>query len=180
MALAEDLEQQLRAGLGERHIAQFIDDQQLCGGEILLQSQQAALVPRLVELMDEAGGGSEDNREPPLTGSKTEGQGNMTLPRAAVAEHDDVVVGNNELAACQLQYQRLVESGHRHKIEGVQALHRREAGLANAPLNQAALAVDQLQFGQAQQVSRVINALAGTFAGDLLVLAQKGRQLERL
>src|SRR3954452_13564996 len=99
MALAEDLEQQLRAGLGERHISQFIDDQQLYGGEVLLQSQQAALVPRLLELMDEACGGGKDDREPPLTGSKTEGQGNMGLSRAAVAEHDDVVAGNNKLTA---------------------------------------------------------------------------------
>ena len=83
MALAEDLEQQLRAGLGERHIAQFIDDQQLCGGEVLLQSQQATLVARFLELMDEAGGGREGNREPPLTGGKTQSQGNMGLPRAA-------------------------------------------------------------------------------------------------
>src|SRR3954471_8596899 len=102
MALAEDLEQQLRAGLGEWHVAQFIDDQQLCGGKVLLHSQQAALVARFLELMDKAGGGSEGNREPPLTGSKTQGQGDMGLSRAAVAEHDDVVVGNNELAARQL------------------------------------------------------------------------------
>src|SRR3954451_12953669 len=99
MALAEDLEQQLRAGLGERHITQFIDDQQLCGGEVLLQSQQATLVPRLLELMDEACGSGEDNREPPLTGSKTQSQGNVGLSRAGIAEHDDVVAGNNELAA---------------------------------------------------------------------------------
>lgn len=83
MALAEDLEQQLRAGLGERHVAQFVDDQQLSKGKVLLQSQQAALVARFLELMDEAGSGSKGNREPPLTGSKTQGQGNMGLPRAA-------------------------------------------------------------------------------------------------
>src|SRR3954470_18758017 len=76
--------------------------------------------------MDEACGGSEDDREPPLTGSKTEGQGNMGLPGAAIAEHDDVVAGNNKLAARQLQYQRLVEGRDRRKIKGVQALHCRE------------------------------------------------------
>src|SRR4051794_37602245 len=109
MTLAEDLEQQLRSGGRQRHITQFINDQQLCGGEVLLQSQQAALVTRLLELMDEACGGGENDREPPLTGSKTEGQGNMGFPGAAVAQNDDVVAGDNELAACQLQDQRLVE-----------------------------------------------------------------------
>ena len=151
MRLAENLEQQLRSGLRKRHVAQFVDDQQLCRGEVLLQSQQAALVPRLLELMDKAGGGGEDDREPPLTGSKSQGQGNMGLPRAAVAEHDDVVAGNNERAARQLQDQRLVEAGDRGEVEGVQALDCREAGLADAPLEEAALAVDQLQFGQAQK-----------------------------
>src|SRR3954447_280158 len=151
MALAEDLEQQLCSGLRQRHVAQFINDQQLCGGEVLLQSQKAALVARLLQLMDEAGGSSEGNREAALAGSKPQGQGNVGLPGAAVAENDNVVAGNNELAACQLQDQRLVEGRHRRKIEGVQALHRREAGLADAPLDEAALAIDQLQFGQAQQ-----------------------------
>jgi hypothetical protein len=67
---------------------------------------------------------------------------------------------------------------HRRKIEGVQALHRREASLANAPFDETALAVDQFKLGQAQQIARVIDALPGAFAGHLLVLAQKGRQLE--
>ena len=61
MALAEGPEQQLRSSLRQWHIAQFIDDQQLSGGEVLLQSQQAALVTRFLELMDEAGSGSEGN-----------------------------------------------------------------------------------------------------------------------
>ena len=73
----------------------------------------------------------------------------MGLPGAAVAEHDDVVAGDNKLAARQLQNQRLVEGRHRGEVEGVQALHRREAGLADAPLDKAVLAVDQLQLGQA-------------------------------
>ena len=69
--------------MGERHVTQFIDDQQLCGGEVLLQSQQATLVARFLELMDEASGGREGNGEPPLTGGKTQGQGNVGLPGAA-------------------------------------------------------------------------------------------------
>src|SRR3954452_24428847 len=109
--------------------------------------------------MDEAGGGSEGNREAALTGRQSQSQGDMGLPRAAVAEHDDVVAGNDELTACQLQYQRLVEAGHRGEVEGVQALHRREAGLADAPLDETTLAVDQFKLGQAQQIAKMIHAL---------------------
>jgi hypothetical protein len=42
--LAEYLEEQFRADRSERHIAQFIDDQQLDGVEVFLQRAQAALV----------------------------------------------------------------------------------------------------------------------------------------
>jgi len=66
------------------------------------------------------------------------------------------------------------------KVEGVQALHRRKAGGVNAPFDETTLAVDQLQLGQAQQIAGVIGTLPGAFAGDLLVLAQEGGQLQRL
>ena len=36
IALAEDLEQQLGAGLRQRHIAELVDDQQLVAGELAL------------------------------------------------------------------------------------------------------------------------------------------------
>ena len=39
VALAEDLEQQLGPSRGERHIAEFIDDQQLVAGELTLKAQ---------------------------------------------------------------------------------------------------------------------------------------------
>ena len=47
MALAEDLEEQLRAGGGQGHEAQFVDDQQAEGGHLPLQVQQPSLVPGL-------------------------------------------------------------------------------------------------------------------------------------
>jgi hypothetical protein len=46
MTLTEDLEEQLRAGLGERHIAEFVDDQQFDGGELGLKFEKLPLVAR--------------------------------------------------------------------------------------------------------------------------------------
>ena len=43
-----------------------------------------------------------------------------------------------------------------------------------------ALAVDQLELGESQQVADVIDAFRGALPGDLVVLAQEGRQLQRL
>ena len=42
------------------------------------------------------------------------------------------------------------------------------------------LALDQLQFGKAQQVTGVVDAFGGALPGKLVVLAQEGRQLECL
>ena len=39
VALAEDLEQQLRPSRRERHIAEFVDDQQLLADELTLKTQ---------------------------------------------------------------------------------------------------------------------------------------------
>jgi hypothetical protein len=54
VALGDDLEEQLGAGLAERHEAEFVDDQQLLAGEGLLQALQAAFVDRLDQLVDQA------------------------------------------------------------------------------------------------------------------------------
>ena len=55
-----------------------------------------------------------------------------------------------------------------------------KAGRLDAPLDHAAFAVHELEFGQAQQIADMIRPLAGTEPSDLVVLAQKGRQLELL
>ena len=38
VTLAEDLEQQLGAGLRQRHVSEFVDDQQLVSGVLALQA----------------------------------------------------------------------------------------------------------------------------------------------
>jgi len=53
VALAEDLEEQLGAGLGERNKAEFVDDEELVGGKLSLEAQQTLLVSCLNELVDE-------------------------------------------------------------------------------------------------------------------------------
>ena len=42
--LAEDFEQQLGAGLRERHEAEFVDDQKVILCQLLLQAQQAVFM----------------------------------------------------------------------------------------------------------------------------------------
>ena len=66
-----------------------------------------------------------------------------------------------ELASGQLQDQGLVQRGNRQELETVQALDHRELRLADAAFDGAAIAVQQFQLGQAQQITRIINLLGG-------------------
>ena len=53
VALAEDLEEECRAGGGPGHEAQLVDDQQSEPGQLPLQGEQAAVVPGLHEFVDQ-------------------------------------------------------------------------------------------------------------------------------
>jgi len=84
------------------------------------------------------------------------------------------------LAACQLHHQRLVQGRQGREVEAVEALHGRELGRLDAALDHAPLAVDQLLLGQSQQEAGIVDAFGGALPSDLVVLAQEGRQLQRL
>src|SRR5215210_5140969 len=104
----------------------------------------------------------------------------MRLAGAAVADGDDILAAGDILRAGELQYQGLVERRQGQEVEAVEAFDNREPGLLDPPLDNPPLALDQLQFGKAQQVTGVVDALRGALPGELLILAQEGRQLERL
>ena len=74
VSLGEHLEQQLGAGLRQRHVAELVDDQQLVGGELALQAQQPLLVAGLDQLVDQGGGGGEADRQALLAGGEAEPQ----------------------------------------------------------------------------------------------------------
>jgi len=104
----------------------------------------------------------------------------MALAGAAVAERDDVLPAQDELAAAEVQHQHLVEARDGGEVEGVEALHRREPGGTDAALDDATLAVDQFQFHQAQQVAGMVDPDLRAPARHLVVLTQDRRQLQLL
>ena len=53
VTLAEDLEQEFSAGLRQRDEAEFIDNEQLESGQLLLKVQQPSLIPGLDQLVDQ-------------------------------------------------------------------------------------------------------------------------------
>ena len=104
----------------------------------------------------------------------------MGLAGAAVADGDDVLAALDVFAAGQLHDQWLVQRRDGQEVEGVQALGGGEACRADAALHHALVAVDEFQFGETQQVVRVIGSFGGALGGQLAVFPQEGGQLQLL
>ena len=103
----------------------------------------------------------------------------MGLAGAAVADDQDVLVVGDVLAAHQLADQGLVDGRLAGEVERVEGLDHRQAGRLQPAVGGAALAIEQLPFGQPQQVGRVVGLVLPAGGGHRDVLAQDGRQLQR-
>ena len=132
------------------------------------------------ETLANGGGGGESDLQPLLAGSQAKTEGDMGLAGATRPERDDVLAAVDELAAGEFRRQCLVERRDRLEVEAVQAFGRRELRRLDAPLDHAALALDQLEFAEPQQVLHVIAALGRALPGELGVFALEGRQPELL
>jgi hypothetical protein len=95
-------------------------------------------------------------------------------------DSDHVLPPQHILRAGQFQHQRLVQRRQRREVEAVEAFDRRELRLFDAPLDHPALPLEQLQFGQPKQIADMVDAVAGALPGQPVMLAQEGRQLQRL
>src|SRR5262249_61019904 len=74
--------------------------------------------------------------------------------------------------------QCLFKRGDRGEVETVEAFHCREACLFDAALDHPAFPLDQFEFGPAQQIAGMIDALGGALLGELVGFEQEGRQPE--
>ena len=178
IALREHFEQKLGPGFGQRYEAQLVDDQQPVFCQLLLEPQQAFLVPGLHQLVDQGGGRDKANGEAFLAGGQTEAQGDMGLAGTAWPKCDDVLAALDVFTTRQFLDQHLVERWEDLEVEAVETFDGGEPGLPDPPLDHAALPVDQFQFGEADKIPHMIDALGGALAGELVILAQEGRQPE--
>ena len=107
-------------------------------------------------------------------------EGHVGIAGAAVAYGDDVLPVLDVFAAGQLHHQLFVYPGDCREVEDVQDLHGRETGGPDPPLHHALAAVDELQFGEPEQVLRVVHSLGGAPGSHLPVLSQEAGQLQLL
>ena len=80
VALAEDLEEEFRAGGGQGHKAQLVDDEQPETGQLPLQVEQPTLVPRLHQFVHQCRGGGEAHRQPRWQAASPKPRATWVLP----------------------------------------------------------------------------------------------------
>ena len=93
----------------QRDVAELVDDQQILLGELLLQAQQALVVPGLEQVVHQRGGGGEADPIALLTGREPQREREMRLARAGVAQRQHVLSAVEILRAGQLQHEALVQ-----------------------------------------------------------------------
>ena len=153
---------------------------QLVAGECLLQAQHALLIAGPDHLVHDGGSGGKVGLHAVLAGGQPDAANRVGLARTAGTEGDDVLPPGDELARCKVVHERLVQAGDGVEVGALEALERREAGVADASLDGARLAIEQLQFDQPRQIAHMVDVLGGLLPGYLLVFAQLGRQLQLL
>jgi hypothetical protein len=78
----------------------------------------------------------------------------------------------------QFENERLVERWNGSEVEGIETLHRRKAGGADAALDHAPFAIDAFELGETKEEADMIEPLTSGFGGDFFIFAEEGRQFE--
>ena len=89
------MEEQLPAGLGERQVAEFVEDDEVEAGEIIGDAALAAGAPLGLELVDEIDGGEEATARSGADAASRDGDGQMRL--AGAGRGSDILPGIRRL-----------------------------------------------------------------------------------
>jgi hypothetical protein len=130
----------------------------------------------LDQLADQRGRSGEAHAVSTLAGCQAKSQSDVRFARAAVAQQQNVLAAGKELSSRQFQHQDLVQHRYGEEVEAVHGLDDWELRLPDATFGGPAFAVQQLQFGHAQQVALIVQLLDCALAGHSVVLSQDSRQ----
>ena len=164
---ADQVEEELAAGLGKGQIAEFVEDDEVLSGQVVGHAALAAGPALGLELVDEI-----DDVEEAAAGTVADagagnGDGEMGLAGAGAADQDDVALVSEELAAGEVADQGLVD---RRIVEDevIEVLGQRQLGGGDLVLDRAGLLLGDLGGEQvADDALRLVLALDGS--GDDLV-----------
>ncbi len=175
--MADEFEKKLSANLRQRDEAEFVDDEEFHRRHLLLQAQEALLVPCFDEFVNDGRGCGEAGFDPSLAGGETDAEGDMSLADLRWTESDEVLPPPDKLSRRQIEHQLLVESRNGVEVEAFQTFDRWELRRLDPAIDHLRFAIQELQFNQASKVTDMVNILCGALAGDLLMFAQHCWQL---
>ena len=130
-----------------------------------LTKEEVLLVARFDEFVDQGGGGFPQHAVTTLAGGEAQAEGEMGFTGAAVADGDEVFVAVDEAASGKVHDQGFVQAGDGEEIEAVEGFGDGKTRGFDTALDEAAFAVNQFHFHQAQQVADVIDVLGGALLG---------------
>ena len=122
---ADEMEQQLAAGLSERQVAEFVEDDEVHPGQMLGDTTLPSIAGLDLQAVDEV-----DHVVEPAAGTRSDaasgdGDGHMCFAGAGTADQDGVTLLGDEAAAGEIIDQRLVD-GCAFELEVLKVLGKRQ------------------------------------------------------
>ena len=108
---ADEMEEELPAGLGEGQIAELVEDDEVEAGQMIGKSALAAVAGLGFQLIDEIDDVVEAAAGAAADAAAGNGDGQMGLAGPSAADQDDVALLGDEAAAGEILDQRLVDRG---------------------------------------------------------------------
>ena len=160
------MEQELAAGLSERQIAEFVENEEVHSGELIGDPTLPSVTGLSLEPVDEI-----DHVVEPATGARADaasgdGDSQMGLAGASAADQHGVALLGDEAAASKIVHERLVDR-RTLELEVVEVLGERQLGDGELVLDRARLLLVDLGVEQITD-----NAL-----GFMLALDGRGHDL---
>src|SRR5947209_1197724 len=142
---ADEVEEELAAGLGEGEIAEFVENDEVHAGEIIGDAALASGARLGFEPVDEINGGEEASAIAGADATSGDGDRQVSLARAGSAYKHAVALLGDEAAAGEGADKRLVDR-RVLEYEVVDVLGERQLGDAQLVLDRARLLLGDLRF----------------------------------
>jgi hypothetical protein len=175
--LADQMEQQLAAGLAERQIAEFVDDDEIVAQQLLGQAATATGRLFLFELVDQIDQVEEASSRAGADDGRGHGDAEMGFAGAGAADEDGVALGVEERAGGEFAHLPFIDR-RVGKDELVDVLEDRELGAANTITDRSGLTVRLLGPEQAGDERIYLVAPRQALAGDLVKAGAHAVELE--
>ena len=177
VAVAQDLEQAVGAGLVDGQVAELVDAQHL-GFDVVIQcALDTAPGLRAGKRVDDVDGARKQHRVPVQAGSMTQRRHQVALAQTSGGDEDHVGMLGDEVQVKEVLYLQPVDLGGPVPVELVQRLAHREAGVLDAPLHAAVGSGSGLAADEFAEVVQMRPVLVGgrlrhlVLAGMALTLA---------